>query len=167
LDEGREVMAAKPLPPELVIPAPSDAHKWTKADKWGCEDYVSEAAIFLALHLYEHFHGQRMPYGSGALWDRVWRACGGVSGLGGYFSQVGEDGWPPVSRNQQGGLLYREPGVGVGLSRVGKRYFSEWPVDRLMYGIARLHNTGLWDEIVPHGAEWRVQHTASRAQGAG
>jgi hypothetical protein len=127
------------LPSELVIPG--DAHKWANADNWGREDYVSEAAVFLALHLYEHFHDNRMPYGPGCLWDRLWRACGGLSGLGGYFSQVEENGWPPVSRHQQGGLLYREPGVGVGLSRAGKRYFSEWPVERLIYGIVRFCTT--------------------------
>lgn len=75
------------LPSELAIPAPEDAHKWAKADKWGREDYVSEAAVFLALHLYEHFHGRRMPYGPACLWDRLWRGCGGVSGLGGYFAR--------------------------------------------------------------------------------
>lgn len=76
---------------------------------------------------------------------------------------MGENGWPAISRHKQGGLLYREPGIGVGLSRAGKRYFSEWPVERLMYGIVRLHNTGLWDEIIPPGAEWPVHHAAGRA----
>ena len=123
---------------------------------------MSQAAVFLALHLYEQFHDHRMPYGAGCLWDRLWRACGGISGLGGYFSQVGENGGPSLGRHRQRGLLYREPGVGVGLSRLGKRYFSEWPVERLMYGIVRLHNTGLLGEIIPRGVEWPVQHHMPR-----